>query len=202
MFNAYPEDRRQNTRASNCYFGLDFIILIPAEEYKGLSELDLSQYTTVFRKGTKLTGKTVYKYEGEDLVTTAKANAGKAASQAMANFGASWSGSSQLFWTGAGKNATLTLNIWVEKAGDYKLTAALTKARDYGDISFIANNKKCGEFSGYNNGVILKIAEIDTATLKEGYNQILVRITEKNATATNYYVGIDYIMLTETPSKQ
>ncbi|MBQ7172175.1 MAG: DUF2961 domain-containing protein [Clostridia bacterium] len=190
----------KNARSSAWNFGLDFLLLIPEAEYEGIGKVDLSRYTDVYRENTAqvLSGRTQYLIEGEDkLKNAASVSAGSVRAQAMTTWGSAWSGGSQLFWAGGAQGSTLTLYFSVEAEGDYQATAFLTKAGDYGKISFLLNGKAVGgEFDGYAPSVTRSSLDLGTLHLKAGPNQLRIRLVGKNASASNYYVGFDCIRLT------
>ena len=184
----------RNAKSSNYYFGVDFVLLIPIAAYSGVENLDLSVYTDVLRANTKQTQQSQYTFEGEDLKVYAAVSGGKASVQSMASFGSAWSGSSQLFWTGGTIGSTLTVPVTVHTAGTYTLTFAMTTARDYGMLDFYVNGKKYGDpFDGYGTGVKRTTYTLRGVQLNAGDNKVLLRISGKNASATNYYAGIDCI---------
>lgn len=189
----------KNVRSSAWNFGLDFFLLIPEAEYGGIGTVDLSRYTDVYRENTAqaISGRAQYLIEGEDkLKNAASVSTGSASAQAMTTWGSAWSGGSQLFWTGGTHGATLTLYFSVETEGDYQATAFLTKAGDYGKVSFLLNGKAIGgEFDGYAPSVTRSTCDLGTLHLKAGPNQLRIRLVGKNASSSNYYVGFDCIRL-------
>jgi len=68
----------------------------------------------------------------------------------------------------------------------------MTKARDYGKVSFYLNGRKAElTFDGYNPSVIHTVASIGKVKLNAGDNTLIIRIIGKNEKATNYMVGVD-----------
>lgn len=81
--------------------------------------------------------------EGEALKP--EVSAGAVRSQSMSGFGGDhWSGDAQLFWTGATRGDTLTIDL-PELAGSVKLEAILTCARDYGIVQFLIDDETLGD---------------------------------------------------------
>ena len=136
-------------------------------------------------------------YEGEgELLTNATVSAGSARAQTMTGWGSAWSGGSQLFWTVGAANETLTTSITVDKAGSYMLSGGFTTAKDYGTIELYVNGVKVGNtFDGYNTSVAHKTADFGTVTLSAGTNTVKIKLVGKNTSATNYFVGIDYLRI-------
>lgn len=134
--------------------------------------------------------------EGEaELLDGASATQGSFRAQSMTGWGNAWSGGSQLFWTPSSANNSLTTAVTVDKGGEYKFSGGFTTAKDYGIIEIYINGKLVGTFDGYNTSVAHKAASFGDVTLNKGANTVEFKIVGKNASATNYFVGIDYIKL-------
>ena len=88
---------------------------------------------------------------------------------------------------------TLTLRVHVMKGGEYDVSMAITKAKDYGIFSIAENGKTVKTVDGYNASVVRSVISLGRLELKAGDNTIVLRITGKNANATNYMVGIDTV---------
>ncbi|MEN6307722.1 MAG: DUF2961 domain-containing protein [Anaerohalosphaeraceae bacterium] len=133
--------------------------------------------------------------EGESMQIPQKTG-GNTEIQSGAQF--DWSGGKQLWWIDAKEGDTLTLEFSVDKAGLYALTAALTKAKDYGIISIAVNGKTLTEkLDLYNPSVITEEIALGTCQLKQGVNQIEVKIIGSNPEAIKRNMfGLDYILLT------
>lgn len=120
---------------------------------------------------------------------------GKTELQSGAQF--DWSGTKQLWWIDAKEGDILTLEFSVDKAGLYAMTAALTKARDYGIVAIIVNGKPLTEkLDLYNPAVITEEIALGTCQLKQGVNQLEVKIVGSNPEAIKRNMfGLDYILL-------
>ncbi|MBN2512495.1 MAG: DUF2961 domain-containing protein [Sedimentisphaerales bacterium] len=121
---------------------------------------------------------------------------GKTELQSGAQF--DWSGGKQLWWIDAKEGDTLILDFSVDKAGLYAMTAALTKANDYGIIAIAVNGKPLAEkLDLYNPAVITEEIALGTCQLKQGVNQLEVKIIGSNPEAIKRNMfGLDYILLT------
>jgi len=121
---------------------------------------------------------------------------GKTELQSGAQF--DWSGTKQLWWIDAKEGDALTLDFSVDKAGLYAMTAALTKAKDYGIIAIAVNGKTLSEkLDLYNPAVITEEIALGTCQLKQGVNQLEVKIIGSNPEAIKRNMfGLDYILLT------
>jgi hypothetical protein len=141
--------------------------------------------------------------EGEDLKIKAK-TAGDVPNQDMTPFGDAWSGASQLWWVGGAPKARLELELPVKAAGTYAISAAFTKAGDYGTVQLAIDGKPFGDPidlyaphpSVLHTGAIL----LGTATLEAGPQTLSITLTGKNPRSTNYLVGMDWIKLTPAPT--
>lgn len=133
--------------------------------------------------------------EGEAMQIRQKTG-GKTELQSGAQF--DWSGNKQLWWIDAKEGDMLTLDFPVDKPGLYALTAALTKAKDYGVISIALNGKPLTEkLDLYNPSVITEEIALGTCQLKQGVNQLEVKIIGSNPEAIKRNMfGLDYILLT------
>jgi hypothetical protein len=135
--------------------------------------------------------------EGERLKVLGKTG-GHPQEQDMTGFGTNWSNDAQLWWTDAKPGDKLTLDLPVAKAGKYKLSAQLTKARDYGIAQLYLDGQKLGApIDLYHPSVIATGAlELGTAELSAAEHQLTVEIVGANDKAVKSYMfGLDYLKL-------
>ena len=131
--------------------------------------------------------------EGESLVETAKATGGSVSVQKMHAYAGNWSGDAQLWWRPEKAGETLTLEIPVERAGEYEVTGYFCKAPDYGMFEV--------QIGGAIQVVDLYSANIASsgpvslgrAKLEAGKNVMTIITAGKADASTNYLVGIDAI---------
>ena len=70
---------------------------------------------------------------------------GNVDTQAMGHFRKGhWRNTDQLWWTGAKPGDKLELAVPLKKSGKYRVSAVMTKARDYGIVQLDLNGKKAG----------------------------------------------------------
>lgn len=137
-------------------------------------------------------------YEGESLKVVKAA--GKARPQSMKNFkGSAWGGDSHLWWTGASPGDELDLEFSVPDEGDYEVSAALTKAVDYGIFSLSLDGKVVllMEVDLFNKAVVNtgKIP-LGNHKLTKGTHILNVKVTGSNPAAVHRHMfGIDYLKL-------
>lgn len=140
-------------------------------------------------------GKVPGAIEGESL--TAKVTGGTASPQGMGGFsGDSWSGKSQLWWTGAKPGNKLTAEFNAEKPLK-AFEIALTCARDYGVVEIAIDGKPLSEpIDLYEPEVVTTgLLSFDTS-VPAGKHTLSIEIVGANAKAAKaYMVGIDYIRL-------
>lgn len=182
--------RGKNTKATNTLFGIDFLMLVPADEYDGLSSVT-TDWLGVYRANSKPSLVTGSLMQGEKMYSAV--SSGKKSTQLMTSFSGTWSRNAQLWWTGTKVGDTLTLRVHVMKGGEYDVSMAITKAKDYGIFSIAVNGKTVKTVDGYNASVVRSVISLGRLELKAGDNTIVLRITGKNANATNYMVGIDTV---------
>lgn len=138
--------------------------------------------------------------EAEALASRAKASAGTATAQDMRGFGTQWSGGAQLLWRPPAPVDTpirnwpnLTLPIDVPADGQYNVTLQFTAAPDYGIARVFLRGEAVGDFHGYSPQVALKSMDLGQRKLTAGSNQLVLTVFGKDATSSNYFVGVDRI---------
>jgi hypothetical protein len=141
----------------------------------------------------------VLKIEGESLVATATATAPILVQGNCC--GVVWSGNAQLFFraTKVGDHMVLTINV--PAAGTYNLSAAMTKARDYGIVSLAVDGVQLGQpFDGYNspNVTVNNNVAFGSVQLSAGAHHLAFTVVGKNPSSIGYQVGIDYLQLVKT----
>ncbi len=111
--------------------------MMPMELFDKLSHPDVVDLVTYLQSPqqtpispTRRTVSTI-RVEAETLTPSPEFTAGKASPQAMNGFKGSWSGDSQLWWTGAKVGAKLTLTIPKVANGTAQVRLRLTTAPDY-----------------------------------------------------------------------
>lgn len=109
-----------------------------------------------------------------------------------------WRNNDQLWWTGAKPGDKLELAVPLKKSGKYRVSAVMTKARDYGIVQLYLNGKKAGEpIDLYNPEVIsteppVPLGEHD---LIEGEQRLTVQIVGANPKAIKAHMfGLDYVI--------
>jgi hypothetical protein len=137
--------------------------------------------------------------EGESMKIVGK-SAGDARSQAMGNFPADrWSGASQLWWTGAKPGDTLSLEFSVADAGAYIAEVVMTRARDYGVVQLLVDDRPVGQpvdLFDASKVVTTGVLEFPVGRLSAGTHQLTVKIAGANAQAVKAYMfGLDYLRL-------
>jgi hypothetical protein len=135
--------------------------------------------------------------EGEAMEILAKTG-GEAAPQDLTGFGAGWSNDTHLWWTRAKPGEKLDLALPVKDAGKYKLTARMTKARDYGIVQIYLDGQKLGDPIDLYNPEVVPTAVLSWGTheLTAGKHKLTLEITGANEKAVKaHMVGLDYVKL-------
>ncbi len=134
--------------------------------------------------------------EGEDMKAVVKK--GAATPQAMGGFKAgTWSGASQLWWTGGGPGDRMALTLPVAEAGSYQITACLTSAPDYAIVQLWLDGAKLGlPIDLFSRDVTCREYELGPHDLTAGGHKLVIEITGANPEAVkSYMTGLDYVWL-------
>ncbi|QDV55980.1 PVC-type heme-binding CxxCH protein [Rosistilla oblonga] len=147
------------------------------------------------------TGRVAGAMEGESLRVIEK-SAGATRGQQMGAFKADrWSGNDHLWWTGAKPGDTLTLNLPVEKAGEYDVFVAMTKARDYAIVNFAVNAASVpGKHDLYHGNNVISTGPVSLGRhrLNQGDNTLQVSIVGSHPDAVKGFMfGLDYVYLSD-----
>jgi hypothetical protein len=111
-----------------------------------------------------------------------------------------WSDDMQLWFLPGGPKTYFTLEMPVEKAGLYEVSAFMTKAIDYGIVQFKLDGKVVGEpFDGYNAGIVRSLGLDVVMDLSAGNHAFTVEVIGKNPKSGGYLAGLDCIDLTPAP---
>ncbi len=125
--------------------------------------------------------------------------AGEVPNQDMLPFGDAWSAGNQLWWVVHEPNARLDLELPVKSAGSYALSAAFTKAGDYGTVQITLDGKPLGKAIDLYEPApaVVHTGEVPlgTSTLNAGLHTLSIILAGKNPKSTNYLVGIDWFKL-------
>ena len=139
--------------------------------------------------------------EGESMKILGKTG-GNPQEQDMAGFGDKWSNDAHLWWIEAKPGDKLDLALPVTKSGKYKLTAQMTKARDYGIVQLSLDGQQLGAPTDlYNPDVVpTGLVGFGTHELTAGEHKLTIEITGANEKAEKAYMfGLDYVKLEVVP---
>lgn len=122
---------------------------------------------------------------------------GDVRTQDMKHFGpGKWRNDEQLWWTGARPKAKLEVAVPLPKAGTYRVSAVLTKARDYAVVQLYLDGKKVGDpVDLYNPKVIAsEPIALGEHTLGAGPHKLTVEIIGANEKALKSHMfGLAYV---------
>ena len=110
-----------------------------------------------------------------------------------------WSNKGQLWWRNGEQGDKLFTRFLISETGTYDVTARLSRARDYGIVSFEINARVPGtSFNGYTNGEEVVEISLGRHVLLEGENILSVTIigADQRAEPGNM-AGIDCLKLTK-----
>jgi len=140
--------------------------------------------------------------EGEDLIQGARATAGTVSAQTLEAYEGRWSGDAQLWWQPAEPGARLTLSFPAPAAGDYEVTAYMTKAPDYGRVAIALLEGDVAAFDASREIDLYgpRVAPtgpipLGRMRLRQGANTLAIKVTGKNDRSTGYLVGLDALVL-------
>jgi hypothetical protein len=111
--------------------------------------------------------------------------------------GVTWSGGTQLWFRGVRAGDSFTVNLPVSTAGQYDLSAVLTRAPDYGKVRFAIDGIAVGQlFDGY-AATVQRIAPtaLGSVALTAGTHQLKLTVTGKNPASSGFFAGIDTLTL-------
>lgn len=150
------------------------------------------------------TGRVADAIEGESMKIIGK-TAGNAISQPMGGFSKDrWSGNDQMWWTGAGPNGRLDLELPVASEGQYGVEVVLTMAQDYGIVQLLLDGEPLGEpVDCFNTPDVITtgVVTFGPRRITKGDHKLSFQIVGANAKAVKgYMVGIDYVRLVTNPA--
>ncbi len=111
-----------------------------------------------------------------------------------------WSGDQQLWWRDAKPSDRLVLEVPVEQAGTYQVTANLTKANDYATVRVTFGDESTDKpLDRYARQVSHDRLDLGRFSLKKGANRLVVEIVGANEQAIKRHMfGLDYLLLEKT----
>src|ERR1035438_5606777 len=116
----------------------------------------------------------------------------------MTDCGTQWSNDAHLWWIDANVGDKLELALPVKAAGNYKVSAQMTKAPDYGIAQLYLDEQKLGSpIDLYHASVIpTGLQSLGVHDLTVGEHKLRVEITGANEHAVKSYMfGLDYLKL-------
>lgn len=125
---------------------------------------------------------------------------GEVQTQDMSGFseGGAWADNDQLWWTNAGLESTMKLELPVETSGKYVVSATMTRAKDYAIVAFAVNGQPLGDpIDLYNPDVIrTEPIQLGTVSLEAGLHELEVKIVGANENALpSHMFGLDTLKL-------
>ena len=136
-------------------------------------------------------------------MTLARTNGELITQTNMPLYGPQWSQGQQLLWRYARKGDVLTLMLKVAKEGHFDLSAAFTKAPDFGAFKLTAGGQLLkSRLDLYHHGVVHSGAvQLGRVKLKAGENPFEMTILERNPKSYNDFFGLDWIRLVPVSQK-
>jgi hypothetical protein len=114
-----------------------------------------------------------------------------------------WSNDRQLWWVDTKIGDRLVIEFPVKQAGRYKVSAALTKAPDYGIVKLQVNAAPAGRFDLYHTIVDHDLHPLGVFDLKAGPNRLTIEMTGINPKSLQRRrFGLDYLLLQPDDAKR
>ena len=135
--------------------------------------------------------------EGETMEILGKTG-GEVNPQDLDGFGSGWSNDCHLWWTRAKPGDKLDLALPVKEAGRYKITARMTKARDYGIVQAYLDGQKVGESIDLYSPDVVPTGVLNWGVheLTVGKHKLTLEILGASDKAVKAYMaGLDYVKL-------
>lgn len=137
-------------------------------------------------------------HEAEDLLPPVRADA--PVERQPNCCGVVWSGDAQAWFRATGADQRFTVEFSVPRDGSYDLAAVLTRAGDYGDVTFAVDGNRVGDtFHGHAAEVgTTDWVDLGSRTLSRGTHQLTLTVVGKAPEAEGYLVGLDRLRFTRT----
>jgi hypothetical protein len=135
--------------------------------------------------------------EGEAL-RVEHLSSGVISSQPMRVYGTLWSGQHQLLWTCDTAGSSLSAALALRVSGEFKVSAAFTRAPDYGIAKLSIDGALLGTTEDLFSPVVSHSSRtsLGRVSLPAGPHVLGVTIVGKNADSSGYRFGLDWIELT------
>ncbi|MBQ4556745.1 MAG: DUF2961 domain-containing protein [Clostridia bacterium] len=137
--------------------------------------------------------------EGENLYVEAINSAnGYIDHQPMVSYSPAWSRDTQMYCGGFTVGDSIDFTLPAPSDGEYMLLASFANAVDFGILQASVNGTSVGTPVDTYGKIVAAdyLTELGKVTLTEGYtNTLTFEVTGKNASATNYRFGIDFVLL-------
>jgi hypothetical protein len=110
--------------------------------------------------------------------------------------GLSWSGGAQLWFQAGQPSAHVTLAFAVPKAGQYDLSAIVTRAGDYGVFTVAVDGQVVGQpYDAYKATLDTQQVGYGPRQLGAGQHTLTITVTGKHPASAGYLVGVDKLEL-------
>ncbi len=140
--------------------------------------------------------------EAEDLASSAKASSGGTWVQDMGQweYGEAWSNRAALFWQAQSAGSELVLQVPCAADGRYQVVARMAAAPGFGTVQFLVDGKPVGEpVDLYAPQMTPREVPLGPVGLKAGTTPFSMRVTGMNPQSKGLGVGIDALILTNSP---
>ncbi len=186
----------KNEKSEDHSFGIDFLILIPVSEYKGIENVRLSEHTDVWRANTKHETEREIYVRCEDLHPCAYRTAGGAYPQPSSILGEGWETGMHLFYVNGKEGSVLHLPFMAETDGEYHGTMTLSSTKNYGIFDIGINGESICTVDCYSPSGKPVTVYLDKVAVNAGTNRFTLTCKGKNENSEGYCGGVESFLLT------
>ncbi len=186
----------KNELSTDYSFGIDFLLLVPVSEYKGIENISLSDHTNVWRENTRHVAEEEINVRCEDLHPCAYRTAGHAYPRPTSDLGEGWETGMHLMFVNGQENSVLHLPFSSETNGVYHGTMTLSCAGNYGIFEIGLNGTPITEVDLYSAEGKPLTVYLDKLEVKAGVNRFTLTCKGKHELSAGYFAGVEQFTLT------
>ncbi len=123
------------------------------------------------------------------------------ATQDMSRFGSAWKGEPQLFLDAKKPGDEFSLNVPVQKKGNYDVQLVITRAESYGRFRVIFSDGKRSELLDGAGPGVSRSQPIDLGVhfLRQGVQRLRFKVEGQSSASSGFGIGIHEILILATP---
>ena len=119
----------------------------------------------------------------------------------MSRFGSAWKGEPQLFLDAKKPGDEFSLNVPVQKKGNYDVQLVITRAESYGRFRVIFSDGKRSELLDGAGPGVSRSQPIDLGVhfLRQGVQRLRFKVEGQSSASSGFGIGIHEILILATP---